>query len=178
MRLLTKRPYEERDLEVRRTIHELVESGVPAVAAETTGHSAPLWSTSLYLIIFFAAIAIVLGLRPEISTSRRSTDATTAEQGAATTSVTAQNIAFDTKQLALDANESVTIHFTNADSSAISHNIAIYEDESAAKAVFQGKIIPGGTEIDYTFDTPKSGRYFFRCDVHPEMNGTVVVKPG
>ena len=67
------------------------------------------------------------------------------------------------------------VHFENRDVSSVRHNIAIYENEKATETIFQGEIISGGTSIDYEFEAPAQGEYFFRCDVHPGMNGTVLV---
>ena len=60
-----------------------------------------------------------------------------------------------------------------ASSGSVRHNVAAHTDESATKLFFQGEIIPGGTSIDYEFGAPDRGDYFFRCDVHPGMNGAV-----
>ena len=90
--------------------------------------------------------------------------------------VTAANVAFDTDTIELKAGGEATIEFKNEDASSVPHNIAIYEDDSAAKEIFVGDEIPGGQEITYTFEAPKPGEYYFQCDVHPAMNGTVTVK--
>ena len=90
--------------------------------------------------------------------------------------VTAANVAFDTDTIELKAGEEATIEFKNEDATSVPHNIAIYEDDSAAKEIFVGDQIPGGQEITYTFEAPKPGEYYFQCDVHPAMNGTVTVK--
>ena len=90
--------------------------------------------------------------------------------------VTAANVAFDTDSIELKAGEEATIEFKNEDAASVPHNIAIYEDDSASKEIFVGDEIPGGQEITYTFEAPKPGEYYFQCDVHPAMNGTVTVK--
>lgn len=90
--------------------------------------------------------------------------------------VTAANVAFDTDTIELKAGGEATIEFKNEDATSVPHNIAIYEDDSAAKEIFVGDQIPGGQEITYTFEAPKPGEYYFQCDVHPAMNGTVTVK--
>ncbi len=91
--------------------------------------------------------------------------------------VTAKNVAFDTKKITVAADKQVTIHFVNQDPSSVQHNIAVYDSPKAAKTIYKGKVIPGGSDIDYTFKTPKPGTYFFRCDIHPtSMTGTFVVK--
>ncbi|HJQ72789.1 MAG TPA: cupredoxin domain-containing protein, partial [Actinomycetota bacterium] len=63
------------------------------------------------------------------------------------------------------------IEFANLDD-GVQHNVAIYEDDSAEEAVFVGDLIAGSTTI--TYHVPALlGEYFFRCDVHPQMNGTL-----
>ncbi len=94
------------------------------------------------------------------------------------TVVSAANIAFDTSELTLAAGEEATIQFDNADSQP--HNISIYKDQAAGAAqsnpLFLGDVIQGGESITYTFDAPKKGQYYFQCDVHPNMNGDVIVE--
>jgi plastocyanin len=70
----------------------------------------------------------------------------------------------------------VTITFTNND--GLPHNIAIYRDQTAQQAIFVGKLISGPAEtINYEFQVPSErGTYFFRCDVHPWMNGRFIVE--
>jgi plastocyanin len=93
--------------------------------------------------------------------------------GPATTEIGAQGIAFDTDQLRFPADSDVTLRFVNQDS-GIPHNVAIYESQGGP-AIFQGEIITGPDEIDYSFPTPAPGEYYFQCDVHPNMSGSVAV---
>ena len=94
---------------------------------------------------------------------------------AATTTVTASGIAFDTSTIDLPANQPSTIHFVNEDN-ATQHNIAIYPSvDDLANPLFRGELLTGPGEIDYAVDPLEAGEYYFHCDVHPTMSGTVNV---
>ena len=92
--------------------------------------------------------------------------------GGPTTAVAAEGLAFDTEEIVLVAKEQTSIDFENADAGA-QHNIAIYEDDSAAGEIFKGELITGPDSITYEFEAPPKGEYYFRCDVHPDMDGSV-----
>jgi plastocyanin len=91
--------------------------------------------------------------------------------------IAAQNIAFDTDTLEFSADTPSTLTFQNNDG-GVPHNVAIYTDESASEVLFQGETITGPDSIDYQIPAIPEGSYFFRCDVHPNMNGTVNVTAG
>ena len=67
-----------------------------------------------------------------------------------------------------------TITLDNEDAGT-EHNIAIYTDESASEALFQGQQFPGVATETYTVPAIAPGEYYFHCDVHPDMHGTVEV---
>jgi len=94
--------------------------------------------------------------------------------GGAAVTVTAQGIAFDTDTIELPADAESTITFDNQDA-GVPHNIAIYTDDSLSENLFPGEIITGTDTIDYPIPPLEAGEYYFQCDVHPQMNGTVVV---
>ena len=95
--------------------------------------------------------------------------------GTTTTTVTAANIAFDTSTIDLPAGEPSTINFVNEDS-GVQHNIAIYPSaDDLANPLFRGEVITGPDEIDYAIDPLEAGEYYFHCDIHPTMSGTVSV---
>jgi len=88
--------------------------------------------------------------------------------------VTAQNLAFDTKEIDLPPNAPSTITFNNKDA-GVQHNIAIYKDDTLADALFQGELVTGPATATYQVPALPPGHFYFHCDVHPTMNGTVVV---
>ncbi len=97
--------------------------------------------------------------------------------GGVTTQVTASGIAFDTDEIDLAAGQKTQLTFENKDA-GVSHNIAIYPSESALtpdQALFQGEVVTGPTKTTYTIPALDAGTYYFHCDIHPTMNGTVVV---
>jgi plastocyanin len=95
--------------------------------------------------------------------------------GGPSQTVTAQALAFDTKEIDLPANGSSTIHFQNNDAGQ-KHNIAIYRDSSLQTNLFRGQATTGPATIDYSIPPLPTGTYFFRCDYHATMNGKVVVR--
>ena len=88
-------------------------------------------------------------------------------------SVTAHDLKFNKTVLQFRAESPSILHFKNED--AVPHNVAIYNDATLSKRIFSFDPIPGPTAQDFQFTSPAAGRYFFRCDVHPQMRGRVVV---
>ena len=54
------------------------------------------------------------------------------------------------------------------------HNIAIYSDDRS-RQLFNGELVTGPATVEYDVPPLPAGQYYFQCDVHPNMNGTVVV---
>ena len=89
--------------------------------------------------------------------------------------ISAMNIAFNTSTITVPAGANVTMKFDNQDAN-VGHNVAVYETSAADKPIYVGDIITGPKMVVYNFTAPdKAGTYFFRCDVHPSMNGKFVV---
>jgi len=87
--------------------------------------------------------------------------------------VVAQNISFDTSTISLPAS-GATLTFDNQDA-GVPHNISIYTDETLGENLFSGELITGPDTVDYSIPAIDPGEYYFLCDVHPNMNGTVTV---
>jgi plastocyanin len=104
------------------------------------------------------------------------TGGTGATGGEATGGVTvvAANLAFDTTTIELPADTATTITFDNQDA-AVQHNISIYRDDTLSEVLFQGTLITGPDTIVYEIPALPAGEYYFHCDVHPTMSGTVAV---
>jgi nitrite reductase (NO-forming) len=88
--------------------------------------------------------------------------------------IMAQNVAFGSDCLAAPGGRAFTITFMNHDS-GVPHNVAIYTNEGATQ-LFKGELISGPATITYKVGALPAGTYFFRCDLHPQMKGTFVVK--
>ena len=90
-------------------------------------------------------------------------------------SITAVNLAFDRSELAVTAGEATGLLFDNRDTAP--HNVAVYTDEGASKPLFVGEIFSGPGSREYELPALAAGTYFFRCDIHHDMQGTLVAKP-
>ena len=88
-------------------------------------------------------------------------------------SIEAKGLAFSTSSLTAPADKPVQIVFDNQDSAL--HNVAIYRDTSAAQKVFGADPFSGPAVVVYDVPALGSGTYFFRCDVHPDMSGSLTV---
>ena len=95
--------------------------------------------------------------------------------GAAGLNISATSLQFSSDEIVLPAGEESALAFANEDSSSIQHNVAIYEEEGGAE-LFVGDVIPGGQQVTYDVPPLDKGEYYFQCDVHPGMKGTVVVE--
>ncbi len=87
--------------------------------------------------------------------------------------VTARNLQFDMKELQINGETDTTLVLINEDSDA--HNIAI-----RTRSGFDGEILfrfdpVSATTIVLPVGKLPKGSYFFLCDVHPAMAGTVFV---
>ena len=81
----------------------------------------------------------------------------------------ADALAFDKESLDFPASSEIVLLFENHE--AIPHNFSLYESEGG-DVIFEGEILNAEGEIEYEFETPAAGEYYFQCDVHPDqMNG-------
>jgi len=88
--------------------------------------------------------------------------------------IVAKNIAFTTPEVQVPAGTAFQLTFANED--GVPHNVAIYTDSSAGTSVFKGEIFDGAATRTYAVPALTAGTYFFRCDVHPDMKGTIVAR--
>jgi plastocyanin len=93
-------------------------------------------------------------------------------------SIIASNLVFDKKELTARTGGKIRIRLDNRDV-GVDHNIAFYKSANETQAIATGSIgtkFPGPAVDDTAFDVPAAGKYFFRCDVHPQtMVGTFTV---
>ena len=87
--------------------------------------------------------------------------------------IVAKDMKFQTPSVDVKAGSNFTIHFDNQDSAP--HNLAIYTDSGAGTAVSVGQVVTSA-KADQVVAALQPGTYFFRCDVHHDMTGTITAK--
>jgi plastocyanin len=87
--------------------------------------------------------------------------------------VVAQAVAFDTTSIRVPAGTAARLRLDNEDA-GIDHNIAVYRDRQASDLVQRGALFDGPKTRDYVFEPFPAGAYYFQCDLHPAMNGTLL----
>jgi plastocyanin len=141
------------------TMHgTLTVGGSGASGAPPTGSSAPPASsppTSTPSAIFSSASIAPVG-------------------GPTTTSISASGLAFDLSAMNFPAGKASKLTFDNQDP-GVDHNVAIYSDANKSQTLFDGDHVLGPASVDYTIPALAPGTYYFQCDVHPGMNGSVTV---
>ena len=88
--------------------------------------------------------------------------------------LSADDLAFDASVIEAPAGEAFTITFTNLETEP--HNVAVLTEEGGDEIV-RGEVITG-PDVEDVVEVPAldPGEYYFLCDVHPDMNGTIVVE--
>ena len=86
--------------------------------------------------------------------------------------ITAEGLAFDATTIEAAAGEDFTITLVNNDSAP--HNISIYTEEGG-EALVTGGTAEAGQTVTIDVSALDAGEYYFQCDIHPDMNGSVVV---
>ena len=92
------------------------------------------------------------------------------EAGALT--ISADDLAFDTDSLTAPAGP-VVVTFTNNDT--VPHNFSVYTEEGG-EAIATGEIINEGQTDEVDLGELEPGTYYFVCDLHAEMNGTLTIE--
>ncbi|MBI3750499.1 MAG: cupredoxin domain-containing protein [Chloroflexi bacterium] len=91
-------------------------------------------------------------------------------------SLTASNQSgFDKTELDVPANVGFSLVLHNNDS--VQHNVSIYSDQGHSQRVFGGEVANAGTHV-YHVQALASGTYYFQCDIHPAMKGTLTAAGG
>ena len=84
--------------------------------------------------------------------------------------MSAEGLAFSASCIEVPADTAFTITFENKED--VPHNIAIFTDDSKSDDLFKGEIVTG-TTVTYNVPALPAGEYYFDCEVHPDMNGSV-----
>jgi plastocyanin/uncharacterized membrane protein len=92
--------------------------------------------------------------------------------GSAVTICAPDDQRFVPERLEAPAGQPFVMRFVN-DDPGVQHNVAIYTDESATESLFIGDLILGSGTGRYAVPAIDPGEYYFRCDVHPQMDGTL-----
>lgn len=87
--------------------------------------------------------------------------------------VTAAELRFDRTQLDVPAGRPFTLLFENREGPP--HNVRIYDDV-VDQPLFVGEVFSGPGARSYEVPAIPAGAHRFRCDVHPEMSGTVTAR--
>lgn len=162
-------------------------SSRPGPARQRSSRTAD--SLLLAFVIFFAlgaSVWLVVGLLPGLARAVPSLHDSLHRGGGTSPaahveeSLVAEDFRFDKRSITLTEGGSVFLRFTNLDGDA--HNVAIYREGSIEDwgldprgRIFVGGLITGPQTVDYEFRVPEPGTYFFICEPHPDMWGTVEV---
>jgi plastocyanin len=88
--------------------------------------------------------------------------------------ISSKDLKFSTDRLVAPANKPFQIVYDNQE--AAPHNVAIYKDDTFSEKVFAESPFGGPKSVVYSVPAQPAGTYAFRCDVHPDMKGTLEVK--
>jgi plastocyanin len=126
------------------------------------------------IVVFITASPFIFSFLPSGGTAAPSAG------GAATPSVepeisASSAVSFDEKTLLVVAGQPLKLTFDNKQA-GVPHNVGIYDSPAKAKEIFTGDHVIGPATVVYNVPALTAGTYYFQCDVHPNMNGTLTAK--
>ena len=119
------------------------------------------------------ALVLVLGACSNASANNPSPAGTPAAPAGDAIQISSKDLKFSTANLTAPANKAFQIVYDNQDGAP--HNVAIY-DSSFSSKVFGEEPFGGPKQVTYNVPALAPGTYGFRCDIHPDMKGTIEVK--
>ncbi len=126
------------------------------------------------------AFSLVIGMVALLAACSTPADSGSDNAGGGTVAVvdgvvllTAADLAFDASVIQAPAGAAFTISFTNNDSAP--HNVSVYTEEGGDQIATSDPVNQGET-LEVEVPAQDAGEYFFVCDIHPDMNGTIVVE--
>ena len=100
----------------------------------------------------------------------------TVQEGAGGVEIVAKDTAWDTDEIHLPADTPSKLTVDNED--PFEHNLSIYEDDTASgEPLFTIEPFAGPQAKPFDVPAIAEGEYYFRCDIHPTMEGKVEVQP-
>lgn len=160
---------------------------VQVEAADRTGHleniPAPGWPKGLLqasAVLFTVAVLLQAGIIPPQTAGGGgepggSPAPTTAIEAKTAWTITAKNIAFDTKVIVVPADTPFTIEFKNDDPPGVTHDVDVRQTDRKTEVQNQ-EVVNGGASTTYQYDGLAAGEYSFVCSIHANMFGTITSK--
>ena len=101
-------------------------------------------------------------------------------EGGGGLTVVAEQLTFSPTEVEVPADSPTTLTLDNRDDVGAfgPHNLAVYEDDSFATQIAATELINGPATGTVDLPPLAEGSYPFRCDVHPQMVGTVTAVAG
>jgi plastocyanin len=132
-----------------------------------------------------AILSITLGLSAVLAACGGSTSSSAAASagsgGGGTVAVvdgnvdlSAENLEFSASVIEAPAGEEFTITFTNLE--AVPHNVVVLTEEGGDEIVAGDVLSEADATDTITVPALEPGEYYFFCEIHPDMNGTIVVE--
>lgn len=87
--------------------------------------------------------------------------------------VSADNLEFDASVIQAPVGRPFAIEFTNLES--VPHNLSVYTAEGGDPIVIGTILTEAGESERIEVPALAEGSYFFVCDVHPDMTGSIIV---
>jgi cytochrome c oxidase subunit 2 len=110
-----------------------------------------------------------------ITQERKAAASVTCDPNGTSLALTAHDISWNQRCLAVPANTAFTVSVTNQDA-GIQHNFSIYDSFFEKQTFFQSPKLMGPTSQTFQVQGLPPGTYYFQCDVHgPSMSGAFIV---
>jgi len=124
-------------------------------------------------LVFASALAACGGGSDGSEPADGGTGGTATVENGAVEITAEETLLFNVDTIEATAGEDFTITLVNNDTAP--HNISIYTEEGGDLLGEVGATAEAGQTVTTDVAALEPGTYYFQCDIHPDMNGSVVV---